>query len=184
MPKVIISIPCHFSAPTELCGTTISRMHTTLTVRKPGDVILLSGDVPYAAEGPTLGTLMRDWFIKNGVPEESLCLLYGGVGTFSEARAACQTVPHLEAREIVVVSSGWYLFAGKPIWRRRAAENNVKISFVSVASTGGWRTRLLYGLLGIVLRAGAATGFERSLEKFFTTVQQKRKKGFTLNGCA
>lgn len=184
MPRIIIPAPCHFKAPAELCDTTVTRMRAALAIKKPDDVLLLSGDVPYMPAGTTLGALMRDWFIQKGVPAASLCILWGGVGTFSEAREACQTVPHLEAQEIVLIASCWYLFAGKPIWRGRARENNINISFVSIPHTGGLRTRLLYGLIGIVVRMGIAAGLERPLERFFTSVQKKRTKGFTFNGCA
>lgn len=184
MSRIIMPIPCHFKTPAELCDTTVARMRGALATARPGDLLFLTGDVPYAPQLPTLGSLMREWLVQNGVPAESLQLIKGGVGMFSEARVACKTVSQSGAREVVVVSSGWYLFAGKPIWRRRAKENNTGISFVSIPRTGGLRTRLLYGCIGVVVRAGIAAGLEKPLERFFTSVQKNRTKGFTLNGCA
>ncbi len=184
MSRIIAVPPCHFAAPQLLCNTTLARMHTALELLTPGDILLLSGDVPYSPHTKTLGILMREWFIQHDTPPESLCILRGGVGTFSEARVTCQTTPHLEAREIVVVSSDWYLFAGKPIWCRRAKEHNLTLSFVSIPHTGGVRTQLLYGIIGIVLRLGIAVGLEAPLEGLFTSVQKKRAEGFTFKGCA
>ena len=184
MSRIIMPIPCHFKTPAKLCDTTVARMRKALETAQRGDLLFLTGDVPYAQHLPTLGSLMREWFIQNGVPAESLHLIKGGVDMFSEARIACGAVPRAGAREVIVVSSGWYLFAGKPIWRRRAKENDIDISFVSIPRTGGLRTRLLYGCIGAVVRAGTAVGIEKPLELFFTSVQKNRTKGFTLNGCA
>ncbi|MDO8518327.1 MAG: ElyC/SanA/YdcF family protein [bacterium] len=184
MSRVIVPVPCHFIAPRVLCSTTVARMRTALNVAKSDDVLLLSGDVPYTPDGLTLGALMREWFMQNNIPAESICVLRGGVGTFSEARATTEVVPYLEVREIIIVSSDWYLSAGKQIWRRRAKENNLTVSFASIPHTGGVRTRVVYSILGAVFRTTIAAGFEKSLERSVTAAQQKRTKGFTTNGCA
>ncbi len=182
--RIIIPVPCHFEDLAMLCHTSIMRMSTALTVMQNGDALLLTGDVPHARGSQTLGQLMREWFIRNGISPAMLHILHGGVGMFSEARIACKTVRELGAREIVLISSDWYLFAGKPIWRRRAGENGLTISFLSITHTGGLRTRLLYGLIGIMVRIGIVMRCERPLERFFTLIQKKRTEGFTFNGCA
>ncbi len=182
--RIIIPVPCHFEDLAMLCHTSIMRMSTALTVIQNGDALLLTGDVPHARGNQTLGQLMREWFIKNGIPAAKLQLIHGGVGMFSEARIACKTVRELGAREIVLISSNWYLFAGKPIWSRRAKENDLAISFISIPHTGGLRTHLLYGLIGISVRIGIVMMCERPLERFFTLIQKKRTEGFTFNGCA
>ncbi len=184
MSRIIVPVACHFTAPDQLCATTVARMCGALELLTPGDILLLSGDVPYAPEGSTLGGLMHEWFVQNGIPTTSLCVVRGGVGTFSEAREICAVAPYVGTQEIVVVSSDWYVFAGKAIWRRRAKEHNLTISFVSVPHTGGMQTRLLYGIIGIVLRSGIAVGLEKPLEQLFTSVQKKRVEGFTFDGCA
>ena len=184
MSRIIIPVPCHFATLDSVCSTTVARMRAALLLKKPDDLFVLSGDVPYTQNSTTLGAHMQNWLIQNGIPVESICVLRGGVGTFSEARATCETAPYLNARELIVISSVWYLFAGKPIWHRRAKENNVRISFVSVPHTGGLRTYLLYGFLGITVHVANVAGLESYLEKFFTAIQKKRTEGFTANGCA
>lgn len=184
MIRILMPLPCHFKAPAELCATTIVRMYATLAMLESGDIIMLSGDVPFALGGPTLGSLMHDWFIQNGVEAMALCLLRGGVGTFSEARRACQMAPQIGVRKIVLISSDWYLFAGKPIWRRRAKENNLDISYISIPNTGGMCTQLIYWAIGAVVHTGIALGLERPLEQFFTSIQKGRARGFSFKGCA
>ena len=105
-------------------------------------------------------------------------------GTFSEARAACELAKNIGIEELVVISSPWYFFAGAPIWKRRAKENKISVSFVTAPHTGGWRIWLLYILIGTVVRTAISLGMEKICEYFFTNIQKKRALGFTFNGCA
>ena len=69
MPRIIIPLPCHFKKSDTLCATTAARMRIALDEARSDDVILLTGDVPFGPGGPTLGSLMRDWFIGHGIAE-------------------------------------------------------------------------------------------------------------------
>lgn len=178
---IFIVIACHFKNKEELCETTIARLQTALKVVKSGDRIVVTGDVPYAPGGRTLGQLMWEWLTKNGFPAWGTFVLHKGVGTFSEARIACILLKNVN--EITVISSPWYFFQGKPIWQRRAKESGIKISFVSVPNTGGRRTVVTYTILGLVVRVAIFIGLEKVLEDRLTASQQKRCEGFTFNGC-
>lgn len=178
---VYVVIACHFRTQKELCATTIARLQIALNVAKEGDHVLVTGDVPYTPNGPTLGKLMQDWLVANGFPTEAVSVLHGGVGTFSEARTVCEILKGEE--EIAIVSSPWYFFQGKPIWRRRRQENDINVSFISIPNTGGWRTVLTYAVIGIIVRTAILIGLERVLEDRLTMSQEKRREGFVFDGC-
>lgn len=178
---VYVVVACHFRTKMELCGTTVARLRAALNGAKEVDRILVTGDVPYVPGGPTLGKLMRDWLVANGFSAEAVSVLHGGVGTFSEARIVCELLKG--EKKITVVSSSWHLFQGKPIWQRRGREKDISISFVFVPNTGGWRTVLTYTVIGIIVRAAILVGLERVLEDRLTVSQEKRRKGFTYDGC-
>ena len=180
MQRQIVVIACHFKDRQTFCETTYDRLNEAMIIAEDGDQIIVTGEVPYEPCGPTLGELMQAALILWGFPEDKVSVLHYGVGTFSEARIACDA---LRGREIVVVSSPWYLFQGKPIWQRRAKENNVEISFVSVPGTGGWRTWVTYIGLGLVVRVATLLGLEKVLEDRLTASQQGRRQGFKLDGC-
>ncbi len=173
---------CHFNGKDELCKTTIARLEYAQTSSQRGDIIMVTGDVPYQRGGRTLAELMESWLINKGVPVNEIVILKGGVGTFSEARIACNRLK--SQSEMTVISSNWYLWQGQPIWRRRGKENNIKISFMSVTSTGGWRTMGIYGLIALTVHLAISLGLEGILERHMTTSQQSRRQGFTFNGCA
>lgn len=178
--RYLIIPACHFDG-WELCKAAVIRLQIALNIARRDDQIVVTGNVPRIAGcPPTLAELMQDWLIKMRFPANRVSKLLEGVGTFSEARAACGLFGN---KEVVIVSSSWYLFAGKQIWQRRARENNINISFVSVPNTGGWRTFVTYFLYGLVIRAGITVGLEKPLEETMTASQQKRLEGFTFNGC-
>lgn len=111
---VYVVIACHFRIREGLCGicgTTIARLQAALNAAREGDHVIVTGDVPYAPGGPTLGKLMRNWLVKSGFSTEAVSVLHGGVGTFSEARIVCELLKSKE--EITVVSSSWYFFQGE-----------------------------------------------------------------------
>jgi|GEM_PF-3179343 len=180
--KYIVVVPCHFRSGGELCETTVARLKAVREIAKPGDIIIMTGDVPYSPGGPTLGELEHDWLVEHGIPESSILFSRGGVGAFSEARGTCGMLKGV-TDALVLVSSGWYFFQGKPIWRRRAQENGLSVSFVSVRRTGGWRTKLLYAAYGLVVRLAICFDFDRALETRLTASQEDRRKGFTFDGC-
>lgn len=184
MSRIIMPLACHFKGSTSVCQTTIVRMHTALAIAQTDDIILLGGDVPHSLGGPTLGLLMRDWFVERGIASDRLRFVKKVYGTFSEARAACKIAKELGDEELIVISSPWYFFAGALIWNSRAKENGISLHFISVPHTGGWRTWILYGAIGLLIRTTIALGMEDMCERFFTEIQKSRAEGFTLNGCA
>lgn len=178
---VYVVIACHFRTQMELCGTTVARLRAAYNTVKEGDQILVTGDVPYAPGGPTLGKLMRDWLVSGGLSAKRISILDNGFGTFSEARIVCARLQ--EEKAITVISSHWYFFPGKPIWLRRGRDNGISVSFLSVPGTGGWRTWLAYAVIGVIVRAAISTGLERILEDRLTASQEKRREGFRFDGC-
>ncbi len=186
--RVFVVPACHFIDSKTLCDTTIKRLRVAILAADPdiGDAIVVTGDVPYELGSPTLGELMNSWLIKQDFPAENIIILREGVGTFSEARIMMDIL-HNHYRcydHVTLVSSKWYLFQAKQIWRRRAKEKNIDISYISIIHTGGWRTVLTYTILGIIVRSAIMLGLESFLERRLTAQQQSRRNGFKFNGCA
>lgn len=182
MAKQIIVIACHFESNNYLCKTVVARLKKAIQISSGNDHFLVTGDVPYKSGGSTLAEIMRNWLIHHGVAKSNIAILHGGVGTFSEARLACESVKKDE--EVVVVSSAWYFFQGRIIWRRRAKENHLNLSCETIENTAGWKTFLTYAILGLVVHISIFLGLESVLENKLTASQQSRKQGFKLNGCA
>lgn len=178
---IYVVVACHLESAGKLCKTTIARLEKAFELTRDGSKIIVTGDVPYERATHTLGTLMRRWLIRTGSSPDSVVRHEGGVGTFSEARLVCHDLKRGD--EITVVSSPWYLFQAKPIWRRRARENAQKIHFVSVKGTGGIRTWVTYIGLGLLIRVFTILGKEKWLEDRLTVSQEIRRYGFTLDGC-
>lgn len=178
---IYVVIACHFCSERELCDTTVARLKVARDKFRKGDRILVTGAVPFVKGGPTLAELMKNWLVERNFPATLVSVLKDGVGTFSEARIACKLLKN--EREITVVSSPWYFLQGKIIWRRRAKERGIKVSFISVPGTGGWRTWITYALIGTIVRGAVLAGLERVLENRLTASQEKRHEGFTFNGC-
>ena len=176
-----VVVACHFASVSELCRTTIARLEKALKLVGEGDKIIVTGDVPYELGGPTLGELMCEWLVRHGVPADSITIQKRGVGTFSEARIVSETEE--KGKDIVVISSPWYLFQAKPIWQRRAREKGQNIRFISVENTGGYITWATYIVLGLLVRASILFGFDTVLESRLTNSQRSRLNGFRMNGC-
>lgn len=178
-----VVIACHFKDKREVCATTVARLRETLRIAdKKADQVVVTGDMPFQPRGETLGQLMRSRLVMCGFPESSTFLLRGGLGAFSEARIACETLKEYGA--ISVISSDWYLFYARPIWKIRARENKIGISFVPISGTGGWRTRLLYTGFGVLVHLALVLGLEGSLEKLAEAKQASRREGFKFDGCS
>lgn len=175
---------CHFVNNGQgLCRTTYTRLQKALELYKAGDRILVTGDVPYSPGEPTLGELMQTSLLQaGGIYKAEIFVLKGGVGTFSEARLACEFLKHTP--EITVISSPWYFWQGELIWSQRAKEKGIKINFLPVMTPGGLRTKLTYGLIAATVYTATLLGLEEVLEKIMTASQQSRRQGFKLNGCA
>lgn len=178
---VHIVIACHFLTRTQLCDTTITRLRVIRDAFRKGDRILVTGAVRFSKGGPTLSKLMKNWLVENDFPATSVSVMKNGVGTFSEARIVTKLFKN--EKEITVISSPWYLLQGRQIWRRRGLENGVKVSFISVPKTGGWRTWLTYTIIAVIVRAAIFFGVEKALENKLTASQEKRREGFTFDGC-
>lgn len=184
-----VVIACHFVSATQLCDTTKARLAKVRDLYQQGDTILVTGDVPYKKDGKTLGQLMESYLVERGVPLEAITRLNGGVGTFFEAQLVCDNMIVDGVSEFSLISSPWYFFQAKPVWKRQIkqdAEPNeepLKISFVSVKGTGGWRTWATYIAIGLVVRASILFRQANRLAHWMTEKQKGRIDGFTFNGC-
>lgn len=181
---IYVVIACHFELDEWFgympCDTTIVRLEAAQKAVTEDDSIMVTGDMSYELGGPTLGHLMADWLRLSGFTG-NIIMLHGGVGMFSEARLVCNI---LEGKEVTVVSSSWYFVYGRLIWEMRALEKDIDMYFISVPKTGGWRVRLVYFALGVIVDAVIFVGLGQILEDYvFTKFQQKRRKGFTLDRC-
>lgn len=191
---VLVVIACHFKSRTGLCDTTIARLEKALALYRAStdsDVRLIcGGNVPYEKGGATLQTLMRRWLISRGV-DASKVLPNRGTGTFSEARETLKQVCELHACcgrhgcKIVVVSSSWWLWSGKPVWNRFARNHrSFAIQFAAICGTGGWHTFITYAVYALVVYASFLTGTSSLVERRLNAMQTKRLEEFTWNGCA
>lgn len=187
---IYVVVGCHFKSAKVLCDTTVARLTVALEKARPrrGDRIFLLGDVPYEPGSPTLSKLMYDWLTGRGVPGKFVHVINGGVGTFSGAHLSCFFIRNCNlsfgsGNEFTVISSPWYFFQGAPIWKRHARKHGLKVSFISVEKTGGWRTWANYIVIGLIVRGAILVGIEDFLRSIATTSQCRRTKGFKWNGC-
>lgn len=187
---VIVVIACHFKSENELCDTTIKRLGTTLSLSREidpkfGPAFIITGNVPYQKDSATLAKLMQNWLYEHGI-EQNNAIIGKGVGIFSEARniTASEVNTFGKSTHLIVVSSDWYLWPGKAIWKKFARDNGLEISFHPVYGTGGWRTRLTYAVYGTIVNISLLLGFSSLVEKRLSKMQEKRLEGFTWNGCA
>lgn len=186
--------PCHFRGPNELCRTTLVHLDAAMVeierqrrIFKP--IIILTGDVPYQAGGPTLAALMRSHLVLGGFSGPIL-IAEGGTGTFIEPRLVTELVRRLPAEfhgldQMIVVASEWQLFAGMPFWEREASKYGLGLDYRPVSGTGGWRTRLFYRAYGLFLRAALGSGLWTRLEpRLYRLLYRHRYTGgFRLNAC-
>jgi len=187
---VIVVIACHFKSENELCDTTTQRLAAALSLSRQidpkfGPTFIVTGNVPYQKGGATLAKLMQNWLYEHGI-ERNNAIIEKGVGIFSEAQTITASKVGIfgKSTHLIVVSSGWYLWPGKAVWKKSARDNGLEISFHPVYSTGGWRTRLTYAAYGAIVNISLVLGLSSLVEKRLSKMQEKRLEGFTWNGCA
>ncbi len=178
--KYIVPITCHFEDESHLCKTTLLRLDKSIQVSDIDDYFIIAGDVPYEKGSKTLSELSWEYLVHKGIVDKRIRNLKGGVGTFSEARILCN---EYKGEELVIVSSSWYLFQAKPIFKKRAKENNIKISFVSIKNTAGLQTWITYICLGILVRITMIFMLDKYFEKIMAGWQKVRVDSFAFNGC-
>lgn len=187
----IVVVACHFAEREELCATTIARLqaamycvsHDTSLLTPP---IVVTGDVPYEAGSKTLCQLMREYLIAKGF-SGAVIMAAGETGSFAEPRIVTRKLKELfpEAKRFLVISSNWQLWVGRPFWKRSASTAGLDVMFLSLANTGGWRTRFFYAAYAVFVRAALATGLWSRLERLlYRKAYATRRDGFQWNGCA
>lgn len=181
-------IACHFKSAHELCATTVARLQKALQVNwelSPAQTMfMVGGNVPYQKEGPTLQHLMKEWLAEYGGIARHRIVFNEGTGMFAEARESIRALAALNSNKAIVISSDWWLWYGRTVWRKTANIYNLPTEFVTVRHTGGWRTRLTYLAYAAIVHAAFALGFSGLLAELLITTQKKRLEGFTWNGCA
>lgn len=187
---VAIVVPaCHFRDKDVLCQTTSDRLdaafHLWEKYRDSNRILFVvtGAQVPYERGGKTLGTLMREHLIMLGVPEEDIAD-GNGFGTYDEADKITKMIFESGIGRFAVVSSSWYLWSGKPIWRHFAERQGLFVEFAPVRQTGGIRTKLTYAAYAVLIRFAARLGRLPKLGEKLTCSFQSRADGFTLDGCA
>jgi len=192
---VIVVVSCHFAEKDKLCPTTLNRLSHALKCAAECEIsegridvaFVVTGNVPYEKGSKTLAELMREYLFKNYY----IHLIYTrvhigeGVGIFSESRNVTHDVRKLihDASKIIVVSSNWYFWAGAPLWKKFGQENGLEVQILPIYGTGGWKTKLIYAVYGLIVRASLIFGFSSLVEKQLTKMQLSRKEGFTFDGC-
>lgn len=192
----IAVVACHFAARDQLCRTTVERLNMSLRrvevaagyAEEPHRfVFIVTGDAPYEPGSKTLAELMREWLIREGIPQEDIACAVGGTGSLAEPAVAIATLQQRfpAARELTVISSDWQLWIGRPFWERTAKQHSLRVRYLGLTWTGGWRTHLVYAAYALLIRIALPTRFWPLLEQFLTSrVYKPRKQGFKLNGCA
>lgn len=184
----LVVIACHFKSAHELCATTVARLQKALQVNwelSPAQTMfMVGGNVPYRKGGPTLQHLMKEWLAEHGAIAKHRIMLNEGTGTFSEARESTRMLAApAGSKKAIVISSNWWLWSGKTIWRRFARKHGLPVEFVAVRHSGGWRTHLIYMAYAAIVHASFALGFSDLVEKHLNKMQEKRLEGFTWDGC-
>lgn len=125
---------------------------------------------------------MQEYLVAYGVDPNRIAI-GEGVGISSEARHVmslfCPNGSYL------LISSNWYLWPGRLIWKRWAKKYGRELGILSVKDTGGTKTRILYFVYFCVVAVEKVLGLSNFVESLLTKSQEKRKtEGFQMNGCA
>jgi len=192
----IVIPPCHFDAPDRLCRTTIMRLRAGLDFMRAHRpwrfFFVLTGDVSYRPGGVTLAELMGDYLRGHGYSGETV-IAHGMTGSFWEPRLVCKTLmrrkcaePELRLKHLVVISSDWQLRLGDQFWREATAGTDLQYHPEAIHGTGGWRTRLSYGVFTLVVSAARTVGLWPRLERYLwkRVYRPRYTRGFQANGCA
>ncbi len=188
--RLIVVVACHFDRPGKLCCTTRKRLGEVLDYYyQKESVVVVTGRVPYNAAGTseeqeTLASIMRRTLIHHEIPEGDVSEIPNGVDTPSEATEVARLAKEHKITDVYVISSNWYFWPGKLIWRRTFRESGIKLHFRPVYRTGGFRTRLTYLVIGMVMWSAFFLGIFPWICRKMTAANQGRKQGFTFNGCA
>lgn len=183
----LVVVACHFKSKNELCDTTIRRLEAGLKAYKSFPVqkdvqFFVTGNVPYEIGSIPMSDLMLEWLATHGVERKKI-LIGSGVGTFSEARSV--TAMARPGTRFIVVASDWYFWSGAFIWRYFACVPwyHRQIEFLKVRGTGNLRTKLFYAAYGLTVLLAYLFNAGNLLERFLTSMQSDRTKGFTWDGC-
>ncbi len=195
----IVVIACCFTKQNRLCQTTLARLRAALELMpstewkgKPRRLLfVVTGDVPYQPGRKTLCELMREYLLAAGIPQTTVLMTTGATGSFAEPRLVTGmleklTPNHSTLNLVVVVSSDWQLWVGRPFWKRSAEEARFRLNFLPVLNTGGWRTRAFYTIFAAFIRTMLALGLWTTVEPFLYRLlyAPRYTKGFRTNGCA
>lgn len=197
----IVVIACCFTEQNRLCQTTIARLRAVLELIPPPGaeweerprrlLFVVTGDVPYQPGGKTLGELMREYLLAAGIAPATVLMAAGATGSFAEPRLVTGmleklTPNHSTLNLVVVVSSDWQLWVGRPFWEHSAEEARFLLNFLPVLNTGGWRTRIFYAAFASAVRIALMTGLWPSLEPWLykRMYAPRYTRGFRMKGCA
>lgn len=201
--RIFVCVPCHFKSKSALCATTVKRLDAALDYyreflaqRQPlaRVTFIVTGNVPYETGSPSLAYLQKRYLMERGVSEGQI-FIGEGVGIFSEAESVMSGIKRFNPapRGILVFSSGWYFWPWRRIWEEMSRKFDLPLRCVSVKSTGGLRTKVIYAAYGLIFWAAGTFDkifvplFRQSilylLGELLTTLQSGRKNGFKMNGC-
>lgn len=181
---VVVVLSCHFSSPTELCGTTRRRLDAALrfAASLPDETLFIpsGGSVIYEHGGKSIGTLMAEYIAARGVPAERI-RVGRGFNTFTEAAAIVDDLAASGTRpeRIVVVSSVWHLWVARQVWRPLAQIAALQVEFLAVRGTGSWMMIRRYFAYAAAVKILTAIGEQRPLHR----LGAERQDGFTANWC-
>lgn len=153
-------------------------------------LFVVTGDVPYQPGSKTLGELMREYLIAAGCQRNEVLMATGATGSFAEPRLVTEMLAKLNPDRsalnlLVVVSSDWQLWVGRPFWKRCARQARFQLNFLPMLHSGGWRTRVFYAAFAAFSRLALAAGVWGKIEPFlYRKLYAPRAAGFKLKGCA
>jgi len=186
--KVTVVVSCHFSEKDRFCYTTMTRILKAMRFHygkvAPDEKFVATGNVSYEKGSKTLAELIKEELMLHGARDENV-LIGEGVGIFSESRTVPRQIkdrwPDTEVME--VVSSDWYFWPAKPLWKKFGKEQGLRVEITPVKYTGGLRTELMYAAYASIVRTSLLCGLSSFVEKKLTVMQSTRKEGFTMDGC-
>lgn len=130
---------------------------------QPCPVIVSGGKVDPQRPGPSLAAAMREYLVRNGIPEQQIIVEESSTNTFENAVATAQLLTEQNLQPVVLVTDAMHLLRAELCFRAQGIE---------VVPCGCYHraTRFEWSLLSVVPRGVAADNLRRAVHEWLGIV--------------